>query len=159
MNPHSYRLKGRDFVHQGKIEIDVNERAVFIRTQGCFFVYTNSDCFLNRLGNGAYDYVSLGDNEVPEFIPKDTELKEILLNDIDGFKPSPYGLYETAATVNNSWGYCAWDQNWKSAKKIADIKHKLNNMGINYLLNVGPDGLGRIPAECRKILQNVAKYD
>ncbi len=33
---HSYRLKGRDFVHQGKIEIDVNERAVFIRTQGCF---------------------------------------------------------------------------------------------------------------------------
>ncbi len=38
MNPHSYRLKGRDFVHQGKIEIDVNERAVFIRTQGCFFV-------------------------------------------------------------------------------------------------------------------------
>ena len=41
--------KGRDFVHQGKIEIDVNERAVFIRTQGCFFVYTNSDCFLNSL--------------------------------------------------------------------------------------------------------------
>ncbi|WP_455193998.1 hypothetical protein, partial [Eubacterium ramulus] len=41
--------KGCDFVHQGKIEIDVNERAVFIRTQGCFFVYTNSDCFLNSL--------------------------------------------------------------------------------------------------------------
>ena len=51
MNPHSYRLKGRDFVHQDKIEIDVNERAVFIRTQGCFFVYTNSDCFLNSLSN------------------------------------------------------------------------------------------------------------
>ena len=52
MNPHSYRLKGRDFVHQGKIEIDINERAVFIRTQGCFFVYTNSDCFLNSLEGG-----------------------------------------------------------------------------------------------------------
>ena len=52
MNPHSYRLKGRDFVHQGKIEIDVNERAVFISTQGCFFVYTNSDCFLNSLEGG-----------------------------------------------------------------------------------------------------------
>ena len=52
MNPHSYRLKGRDFVHQGKIEIEVNERAVFIRTQGCFFVYTNSDCFLNSLEGG-----------------------------------------------------------------------------------------------------------
>ena len=52
MNPHSYRLKGRDFVHQVKIEIYVNERAVFIRTQGCFFVYTNSDCFLNSLEGG-----------------------------------------------------------------------------------------------------------
>lgn len=92
------------------------------------------DCLINsRLGNGAYDYVSLGDNEVPESIPDDAELKESLMNDIDGFKPSPYGLYETAATVNNSWGYCAWDQNWKSAREIADIKHKLNHMGINYL--------------------------
>ena len=54
MNPHSYRLKGRDFVHQGKIEIEVNERAVFIRTQGCFFVYTNSDCFLNSLLNSTH---------------------------------------------------------------------------------------------------------
>ena len=51
MNSHSYRLKGRDFVHQGKIEIDVNERSVFVIIQGCFFVYTNSDCFLNSLWN------------------------------------------------------------------------------------------------------------
>ena len=118
--------------------------------------------------SGSLADIFLPDQKQPDYVPFsmssahqtkiDTELKEILLNDIDGFKPSPYGLYETAATVNNSWGYCAWDQNWKSAKKIADIKHKLNNMGINYLLNVGPDGLGRIPAECRKILQNVAKY-
>ena len=60
MNPHSYRLKGRDFVHQGKIEIDVNERAVFIRTQGCFFVYTNSDCFLNSF---VYAIIALSINE------------------------------------------------------------------------------------------------
>ena len=74
------------------------------------------DCLINsRLGNGAYDYVSLGDNEVPESIPDNAELKESMMNAFDGFKPSPYGLYETAATVNNSWGYCAWDQNWKSA--------------------------------------------
>ena len=45
------------------------------------------------------------------------------------------------------------------AREIADIKQKLNHLGINYLLNVGPDGLGRIPAECRRILRNVAKYD
>ena len=60
MNSHSYRLKERDFVHQGKIEIDVNERAVFIRTQGCFFVYTNSDCFLNSF---VYAIIALSINE------------------------------------------------------------------------------------------------
>ena len=36
MNPHSYRLKGRDFVHQGKIEIDVNERAVLSNRKTAF---------------------------------------------------------------------------------------------------------------------------
>ena len=40
MNPHSYRLKGRDFVHQGKIEIDVNERAVFLSELKAAFSFT-----------------------------------------------------------------------------------------------------------------------
>lgn len=116
------------------------------------------DCLINsRLGNGAYDYVSLGDNEIPKEMPENTEFNPDLMNAIDGFKPSPYGLYETAATMNDSWGYCAWDQNWKSAKEIAAIKKKLNGMGINYLLNVGPDGLGRIPSASQDILRAVAK--
>ena len=116
------------------------------------------DCLINsRLGNGAYDYVSLGDNEIPKEIPENTEFNPDLMNAIDGFKPSPYGLYETAATMNDSWGYCAWDQNWKSAEEIAAIKKKLNGMGINYLLNVGPDGLGRIPGASQDILRAVAK--
>lgn len=77
------------------------------------------DCLINsRLGNGAYDYVSLGDNEIPESMPEDQEFDPDLMNEIDGFKPSPYGLYETAATMNDSWGYCAWDQNWKDAEQI-----------------------------------------
>lgn len=116
------------------------------------------DCLINsRLGNGAYDYVSLGDNEIPKEMPENTEFNPDLMNAIDGFKPSPYGLYETAATMNDSWGYCAWDQNWKSAEEIAAIKKKLNGMGINYLLNVGPDGLGRIPGASQDILRVVAK--
>ena len=116
------------------------------------------DCLINsRLGNGAYDYVSLGDNEIPKEMPENTEFSPDLMNAIDGFKPSPYGLYETAATMNDSWGYCAWDQNWKSAEEIAAIKKKLNGMGINYLLNVGPDGLGRIPSASQDILRAVAK--
>lgn len=115
------------------------------------------DCLINsRLGNGAYDYVSLGDNEIPESMPENAEFDPSLMNEIDGFKPSPYGLYETAATMNDSWGFCSWDHNWKDAKKVAEIKRKLNGMGINYLLNVGPDALGRFPAACQEILREVA---
>lgn len=116
------------------------------------------NCLINsRLGNGAYDYVSLGDNEIPDCVPEKIEAVPSLLNEIDGFKPSPYGLYETAATMNNSWGYCVWDQEWKSASQIAANREKLTRLGINYLLNVGPDGLGRIPAVCQKILHEASK--
>ena len=79
------------------------------------------------------------------------------LPEIDGFKPSPYGLYETAATINRTWGFSAHDQNWKSPEIIAANRKKLNGMGINYLLNVGPDGLGRIPLASQKVLREAAK--
>lgn len=116
------------------------------------------DCLINsRLGNGTYDYVSFGDNEIPDNLPDRTGEVPTDMNAIEGFKPSPYGLYETAATMNDSWGYCAWDNNWKSAASIAATRKKLKNMGINYLLNIGPDGDGRIPAECQKILAEAAR--
>ena len=79
------------------------------------------------------------------------------MNGLDGFKPSPYGLYETAATINRTWGFSAHDQNWKSPEIIAANRKKLNGMGINYLLNVGPDGLGRIPLASQKVLREAAK--
>ena len=115
------------------------------------------DCLINsRIGNGAYDYVSLGDNEYPRRLPKGFD-KAKNLNDIGGFKYSPYGLYETAGTLNSSWGFKYYDQNWISARKIAKRRKKLNKLGINYLLNVGPDGLGRIPLASKEILLKASK--
>lgn len=103
------------------------------------------DCLVNsRLGNGAYDYVSLGDNEYPQAAPDGTETAEA--NRLDGYKWSPYGLYETPGTMNGSWGFKYFDQNWITADTIRGRREKLNSMGVNYLLNVGPDGLGRIPS-------------
>lgn len=110
------------------------------------------DCLINsRIGNGAYDYVSLGDNEYPRKMPKGLK-KAKDPNDIGGFKYSPYGLYETAGTLNSSWGFKYYDQNWISARKVAARRKKLNKLGINYLLNVGPDSLGRIPLASKEIL-------
>ena len=102
------------------------------------------DCLINsRIGNGAYDYVSLGDNEYPtEFKPDENADP----NSLHGFKVSPYGLYETAGTLNSSWGFKYYDQNWITSEEINERRSRLNGLGVNYLLNVGPDALGRIPS-------------
>ncbi len=114
------------------------------------------NCLINsRLGNGAYDYVSLHDNEIPEKFEPNSATGS--LNDLGGFKPSPYGLYETPATLNDTWGYKYFDHNWKSPEKVLELKNHLNSMGVNYLLNVGPDGLGRIPSISQDILLKVAE--
>lgn len=115
------------------------------------------NCLINsRLGNGAYDYVSLGDNEIPDKF-EDTTGKAVDMNSIGGFKPSPYGLYETAATLNDTWGFSYHDHNWKTPEFIRSTREKLNGMGINYLINVGPDPLGRITADAQRILRGAAK--
>lgn len=91
------------------------------------------DCMVNsRIGNGLGDYSSTGDNEIPE-----------------DYKT---GLYESACTLNDTWGYLPYDENWKSPERIRQIRNYLNERGINYLLNVGPDALGRIPSVPRNIL-------
>ena len=93
------------------------------------------DCLVNsRIGNGRGDYASAGDNEIP-----------------DDDKGSM--LFETPATLNDTWGYKSFDNNWKSPEKVREIREHLNARGINYLLNVGPDYLGRIPAPAAEILR------
>lgn len=123
------------------------------------------DCLINsRLGNGAYDYVSLGDNEIPKSLAEWQALsqidpKKINYQDIDGFKPSPLGLYESACTLNRSWGFSYRDHNWKTPEEIFHNKQHLSMLGINYLINVGPDHLGRIPGPSMDILRRVAALE
>ena len=97
------------------------------------------ECLVNsRIGNGYGDYTSAGDNEIP--------------NDDKSAM-----LYETPATLNDTWGYKSFDNNWKSADRIIEIKNHLAVRGANYLLNVGPDYLGRIPAPSCDILREVGR--
>ena len=53
--------------------------------------------------------------------------------------------WETCMTMNDTWGYKSYDDNWKSTqellRKLADIASK----GGNFLLNVGPTAEGLIP--------------
>ena len=63
------------------------------------------------------------------------------------------GLFETPATLNDTWGFKYFDTNWKDAEKVRELRGHLNSRGINYLLNIGPDYLGRLPAPAVEILK------
>lgn len=96
------------------------------------------NCLINsRIGNGVGDYESCADNGLP-----------------DEYKTE---LCESACTLNDTWGYVAFDNNWKSPKKVLETKKYLNDRGINYLLNVGPDYLGRFPVPAIQILKQLAE--
>ncbi len=80
----------------------------------------------NRLGGNF-----IGDTETPEqYIPATGD---------------PGRDFETCMTMNDSWGFKAHDQNWKS--EVALIQNLIDtaSKGGNYLLNVGPTSLGEIP--------------
>ena len=97
------------------------------------------NCLINsRIGNGMGDYRSMNDNQIPD---------EDMGNQ----------LVESPTTLNDTWGYKSFDNNWKDAEKVREIKEHLNARGVNYLLNVGPDALGRIPAPSIDILREVGK--
>jgi alpha-L-fucosidase len=49
--------------------------------------------------------------------------------------------------MNDSWGYKAYDDNWKSAETLVHNLVDVVAKGGNYLLNVGPTAEGMIPPE------------
>ena len=83
------------------------------------------------------DYVSMGDNELPE-----TQMNM---------------LAEAPITLNDTWGYKSFDENWKSKEQVLSILNKCNRRGANMLLNVGPDALGRFPAPAIEILNSLSR--
>jgi alpha-L-fucosidase len=66
--------------------------------------------------------------------------------------------WEACMTLNDSWGYTACDRNWKTPRDVALHLARVASGGGNLLLNVGPDGLGAIPEESRKILKAVGAW-
>ena len=66
-------------------------------------------------------------------------------------------LAETPATLGTSWGFKYFDNNIKTADEVLRLKEHLNSRGVNYLLNVGPDGLGRIPKSSVDVLRELAE--
>ena len=98
-------------------------------------------CLVNsRVGNNLGDVLTAGDNQIP-----------IKIN-------SKYKTWETPGTLNNTWGYKSYDNDWKSLNEMLFWIVEIASKGGNYLLNVGPDGNGIIPEASVKILKEIGAW-
>ncbi|MCP4311887.1 MAG: alpha-L-fucosidase [Bacteroidetes bacterium] len=66
--------------------------------------------------------------------------------------------WETPQTLNDTWGYSKFDENWKSPEEIIRRMVAVVSKGGNYLLNIGPTGRGEIPGPSVEILNRVGDW-
>ncbi len=93
----------------------------------------------NRLG-GTYK----GDTETPEqFIPA------------QGY---PGRDWESCMTMNDTWGFKSFDTNFKSTETLLRNLIDIASKGGNYLLNIGPDSHGVVPAPEVERLQQMGQW-
>lgn len=91
-----------------------------------------------RVGNGAGDYDSTGDNQIT----------------VGAVKRD----WEAPVTLNDTWGFKKNDHNWKPVPVLVRQLVRTVSGGGNYLLNVGPDATGTIPAPSAERLAQVGKW-
>lgn len=66
--------------------------------------------------------------------------------------------WETCMTMNGTWGYKSYDNNWKSTETLIHNLVDIVSKGGNYLLNVGPTSQGLIPAASVKRLKEIGRW-
>jgi alpha-L-fucosidase len=67
-------------------------------------------------------------------------------------------LWETCMTLNNNWGYCETDKNYKPLSTTTTaLFHCVSKKG-NLLLNIGPESKGKFPAESISKLKELADW-
>lgn len=97
------------------------------------------DCLIGgRIGHGLGDVIITGDNRLPRLALDQA--------------------WELPATLNSSWGYCETDEDWRTPEEIIHQLSVVVSRGGNLLLNIGPDGQGRIPQGSLDTLNAVGKY-
>jgi len=101
------------------------------------------DCMVSgRLGNNAYDFCVMGDNEYPEF-------------KIDAPWQTPASMFD------ETWGYRSWQKRENLQDKIQQkllSLIKVVSRGGNYLLNIGPKGDGTVVPYEADVLRGIGKW-
>ena len=131
----------------GPIDLVWFDRGIYTQDQARDFARIvrglQPQCIINgRIGNYGKellgDYQNLSDNGMP-----------------------PGGIeeyWETPQTLNHTWGFSKFDTEWKSAAEVVRRLVEIVSKGGNYLLNIGPDGLGRVPQASVDTLSGVGKW-
>lgn len=123
------------------------DRGMYTPEQGREFVRIVNDlqpsCLINsRVGNYGQDllgdFQSMADNGMP---------------------PGGLGEYwESAQTLNQTWGFNKFDTLWKSPETVIKRLVEIVSRGGNYLLNIGPTGEGEIPEATVDIFNKVGPW-
>ena len=100
-------------------------------------------CLINgRVGNYGHellgDYQNMNDNGMPT-------------GGLDEY-------WETPQTLNGTWGYSKFDQEWKTPANVIQRMVEIVSKGGNYLLNIGPMADGTIPAPSVAVLEQVGEW-
>src|SRR5580704_15951255 len=66
--------------------------------------------------------------------------------------------WESCMTMNDSWGYQAADDDWKSPKQVVRNLITCAHDTGNYLINIGPKADGSIPEDSVRIMTAVGKW-
>lgn len=97
------------------------------------------DCLINgRIGNDLGDYLTTQDNRIPSYPIKK--------------------MWEVPGTLNSSWGYKYFDENWYPPEMVLNRFLNIVSRGGNYLLNIGPRGDGSIPEASVEILDAIGAW-
>ena len=71
---------------------------------------------------------------------------------------SPKSDWEFCVTLNDTWGYCPSDDNYKSPREIIRILTDCVSMGGNLLLGIGPKPDGTIDEKDEKLLRVIGDW-
>jgi len=105
----------------------------------------------NRVGKGrkGMEGLSKSDEYAGDFGTPEQQIPPTGLPGVD---------WETCMTMNDTWGYKSYDENWKSSetliRNLADIASK----GGNFLLNVGPTPEGLFPRAIEQRLEDMGTW-
>jgi len=105
----------------------------------------------NRIGSGRQGMQGMdrGEGYAGDFGTPEQEIPDTGLSGVD---------WETCMTMNDSWGYKSWDDNWKSSEMLIRNLVDIASKGGNYLLNIGPKADGSIPEESINRLRAIGDW-